>query len=124
MIINENCECCKSLAEQLDQLKAENDYLKHKIFRYEEIFKHSADMTKNPVTAIEVETFQSGVKALGNSLIAEENNKLHKIITEIKEIAKGIAKSKYDSYPYGGDVETWEAQRAKQILQKISESEE
>ena len=49
--------------------------------------------------------------------------KLKQTLTEIKEIAKGIAKSKYDSYPYGGDVETWEAQRAKQILQKISEVE-
>lgn len=50
-------------------------------------------------------------------------NQLKTCLTEIKEIAKGIAKSTYDSYPYGGDVATWEAQRAKQILQKISECE-
>lgn len=55
--------------------------------------------------------------------VAQRVLALHKTLTEIKEIAKGIAKSTYDSYPYGGDVATWEAQRAKQILQKISECE-
>ena len=48
-----------------------------------------------------------------------ENTKLKQVLIEIKEIAKGIAKSTYDSYPYGGDVPTWEAKEAKLILQKI-----
>lgn len=128
----DKCKAVVKLQEQLDQLKeqleaykmeaeegkeintelkAENGYLKHKIFRYEEIFKHSADMTKNPVTAIDVETFQSSVKALGNSLIAEENIKLHKTLTEIKEIAE---KRNYLDYN----------ECLNDILQKISEVED
>ena len=103
---------------QLDQLKAENDYLKHKIFRYEEIFKHSAYMITNPVTAIEVETFQSGVKALGESLIAEENNKLHKTLTEIKEIAEYEFKELMNAEDYHNMTEV-----LKQILQIIDEVE-
>ena len=58
-----------------------------------------------------------------NKELEEQLDQLKACLTEIKEIAKGIAKSTYDSYPYGGDVATWEAQRAKQILQKISEVE-
>ena len=48
---------------------------------------------------------------------------LQELLQEIKEIAGRIAKSTIDRHPYGGDEETWEAKRAKQILQKISECE-
>lgn len=124
------CSLVNSLKTELDQLKAENDYLKHKIFRYEEIFKHSADMTKNPVTAIELEIFQSGVRALGNSLIAEENNKLHKTLAEIKEIAEHCMKQDicticdYSDRCHIEDEEIPTYDVCKLILQKISEVEE
>lgn len=90
------------------ELKAENDELKNKIFRYEELLKHSA-MAQNTYTAEEVNTIASGIKFVGNSLIAEENNKLHKTLAGIKEIAENI--KGYDPL-------------ANQILQKISEVEE
>lgn len=109
--------------EEYQKLKAENDYLKHKILRYEEIFKHGADMTINPVTAIEVETFLSSVKALGNNLVSEENNKLHKTLDEIRKIAELHAPRCNDSADCNFECETCRLRDLKQILQKISECE-
>ena len=96
------------------ELKAENDELKNKIFRYEELLKHSA-MAQNTYTAEEVNTIASGIKFVGNSLIAEENNKLHKTLTEIKEISNRIYSEVI--------TKNWQSLLAKQILQKISEVE-
>lgn len=103
-----------SLDKQLDQLKAENEELKHKIFKYEELLKHSA-MAQNTFTAVEVETIASGIKFIGNSLIAEENNKLHKTLTEIKEYCTDMKKDHY----WGMRMMRF----ANEILQKISEVE-
>lgn len=107
-----------NLSKENAKIKAENDYFKHKIFRYEEIFKHSVDIINNPVTATEVEIFHSGVKALGKSLIAEENNKLHKTLTEIKEIVTCPRKIEATF-----NINNWIEIR-NNILQKISEVED
>ena len=48
-------------------------------------------------------------------------NNYRTALEEIREIAKRIALSKIDTYPYGGDKKTWEAERAEQILTKINE---
>lgn len=52
------------------------------------------------------------------------NNRLQKYrsaLEEIREIAERISKSTIDTYPYGGDKKTWEAEIAEQILNKIKE---
>ena len=101
--------------KQLDQLKAENEELKHKIFRYEELLKHTA-LAQNTYTAEDVKTIASGIKFIGNSLIADENNKLHKTLTEIKEIAT-LDKT---SFRYAGSTLVI----CDDILLKISEVED
>ena len=102
----------------------ECERLKHKIFRYEELFKHSA-MAQNTYTAEEVNTIASGIKFVGNSLTAEENNKLHKTLTEIKEIAitgvEGFCpKCSRKECEDNNCIET----AIRDILQKISEVED
>ena len=99
-----------ALGEKLKIKEQECEELKYKIFRYDELLKHSA-MAQNTYTAEEVNTIASGIKFVGNSLIAEENNRLHKTLTEIKEIA--------EPYYTLGSKDSPVAQ----ILQKISECE-
>lgn len=103
-------ECHSCYYKQLKRKEQECEKLKHKIFRYEELLKHSA-MAQNTYTAEEVNIIASGIKFVGKSLIVEENIKLHKTLTEIKEIATCCIE---------GDVAII---RMKQILQKISEVE-
>lgn len=118
--IHRKKEVINGLQQQLDQLKVENDELKNKIFRYEELLKHSA-MAQNTYTAEEVNTIASGIKFVGNSLIAEENNKLHKTLTEIKEIMKKHCRKckKHKFYHF----QLCCTCKYTDILQKISECE-
>ena len=122
-ITNDGCYAIDCYYKQLKRKEQECERLKGKLIKW---------LGKEGITQSEKEFYEEQLDQLKANLLDQEAetlkaggiiHKLSNCLTEIKEIAKGIAKSTYDSYPYGGDVETWEAKRAKQILQKISECE-
>lgn len=112
-----------NLSKENAKIKAENDELKNKTFRYEELLKHSA-MSQNTYTAEEVNIITGGIKFVGRGLIIEENIKLHKTLSEIKEIAitglEGFCpKCSRKECEDNNCIET----AIRDILQKISECE-
>ena len=96
---------------QLDQLKAENSYLKSKVTHYEHLLKLGVTEL---ITGAEVEEHANYLITQATVLLREENYKLKQTLTEIKEIAEA------ESYLSPQSTRLL----VHKILQKISEVEE